>query len=403
MLFGIALLICRAFIFSWLASNQSQYLVSADTDDRLRPVEFAYLSRHGDTAHALAVLGVDLLQRGIKSQTSSSNSEIALANYEIAMWEMVKRSMKNWAQETKESVLIESLKKDPVGYAKRMSKIYRFLRQTLASFVGDTIKDPRHLRRYFSFGGIWKLLTDFSTAGYQQSFENELQTDLLQRGFLVERKRKTHAAQAFWLLGLAGLCISFLVATQVFDFWLWLIFLFSVATARAVLLMQQLVPYYADLFNLLIHIHRISWRISLIKAILAIFRLGFYLASLFTFLGGLLVAFLYVHLGHPRFLDGGMANSAFLPVFDLTGICIFIILLALLIWLSIDLSISGWQIVSSEWPTKKGDRLVLKVRNQIKSLSPLNELAKVLQTPEYDQTFSYIVGLYGIETLLFLA
>jgi hypothetical protein len=353
----------------------------------LAPVEFAYLMRRGDTNHALAVLAVDLIQRAVKSQTS--NSKIRLAKYELRMWDFVKDSIKNWAQEKKDQLLLEGMKKDPIAYVRRMSGIYRFFRENLATFVVQVTKDPRHLRKYFSFAGIFKLLADFSTAGYQQSFESELKNDLIERGLLVTEDRKRRAAQACFITAVCGLLVVLIAFSQPLGFGICLGAFLATTIARAILFVKELIPFYGDVLDLLGHIHRRSWRITLFKGIVGLVRIAFHTVSILTFAGGFLGIYLFVH-----FFQSGL---------DLAQTYVLTLTLCILIRLCLDAAITGWQILLDEWPTNRGKLLAMQTRDRIKSASPLEEFISVLQTGDYDQTFSEMVALYGIETLFFLA
>jgi hypothetical protein len=353
----------------------------------LAPVEFAYLMRRGDTNHALAVLAVDLIQRAVKSQTSSS--KIRLAKYELRMWDFVKDSIKNWAQEKKDQLLLEGMKKDPVAYVRRMSGIYRFFRDNLATFVVQVTKDPRHLRKYFSFAGIFKLLADFSTAGYQQSFESELKNDLIERGLLVTEDRKLRAAQACFVTAVCGLSVVLIAFCQPLGFGICLSAFLATTIARAILFVKELIPYYGDVLDLLGHIHRRNWRITLFKGIVGSVRIAFHTVSILTFAGGFLGIYLFVHF--------------FQSQLDVAQTYVLTLTLCILIRLCLDSAITGWQILLDEWPTNRGKLLAMQTRDRIKSASPLEEFISVLQTGDYDQTFSEMVALYGIETLFFLA
>ncbi len=352
----------------------------------LAPVEFAYLMRRGDPNHAIAVLAVDLIQRAIKSQTS--NEKIVLASYELRMWDLVKNAVHNWAQEKKEQILLDGLKKDPIAYVRRMSGIYKFLRDNLATFVVQVSKDPRHLRKYFSFAGIFKLLADFSTAGYQQSFEVELKKDLIARGLLVAETRKLRAGQACFMIAASGFVLALAAFSQPLGVGISMGAILATTISWAVLFIKELIPYYSDVLDLLSHIHRRSWRITLLQSIVRVIRIGFHSASLLTFAGGFAAIYAYVH-----FLRADM---------DQPATSVLILALCFSIRVCLDTAARGWQILLEQWPTNKGQRLAAQTRERIKSGSPLEEFVSVLQSGEYDQTFSEMVALYGIETLFFL-
>ena len=389
------MLIGRAYVFFWLADEKVRLPDSFDDDaaiivrnerNQLRPVEFAYLMRNGDVFHSMAVLVVDLVQRGVKSNMSTI--EIPLADYELAMWEFVKRSITTWANEKKDGLLLESFKKDPKAYVRRWSGVYAFLRKNLKPFVSTVTKDPKHLRKYFSFGGIFKLIADFTTAGYQQVFQKELKESLLARGLIVSAQRKETAAKVMNIVGVVGILFAAFFSTFILhSFFLFILAGFIAVFTRGVLFLKSIIPFYSDILNLFTHIERGGVRLKVIQSIAITLNNIFYGVAALTFIIGIFFLHLYLQsqtINTPATYICAIAMSGFLIT------CCEILL-------------TGMRIKSEEWQTERGHRLSEKIRKKIRTASPLDEFKNVLQNTEYNETFSDVVGLYGIETLLFLA
>jgi hypothetical protein len=391
------MLIGKQYVFFWLADEKVRLSVSFDDDaaiivcnerNQLRPVEFAYLMRNGDGFHAMAVLVVDLVQRVVKS--SMSSTQIPLADYEVAMWEVVKKSVTSWANEKKEGLMLESFKKDPTAYVRRWSGLYAFFRKSIKPFISGVTKDPRNLRRYFSFGGIFRLIADFSTAGYQQGFQQQLKQSLLARGFIVSAQRKETAAKAMTIVGALGLLFAAFFATFILNsFFLFILAGLIAFFTRGVLLLKSMIPFYSDILNLFTHIERGGTRLRVIQAIAMTLNNIFYGVGTLTFLVGMFCLHLYLRTaGHA--ID---TLATYICAVAMSGFLI----------VCCEILLTGMRIKTEEWQTARGHRLAEKIRNKIRTASPLGEFKVVLQNTEYNETFSDVVGLYGIETLLFLA
>ena len=391
------MLIGRAYVFFWLADEKVLLPDSFDDDaaiivrnerNQLRPVEFAYLMRNGDGFHAMAVLVVDLVQRVVKSNLSST--QIPLADYEVAMWEVVKKSVTSWANEKKEGLMIESFKKDPAAYVRRWSGLYAFLRKSIKPFISGVTKDPRNLRRYFSFGGIFRLIADFSTAGYQQTFQQELKQSLLARGLIVSGERKETAAKVMLIVGAVGVLLAAFFSTFILNSFFLFIFAGLIAFfTRGVLLLKSIIPFYSDILNLFTHIERGGTRLRVIQTIAVTLNNIFYGVASLTFIIGIFCLHIFLQTA------GRAINT---PATYICAVAMSGFLIA-----CCEILLTGVRIKIEEWQTARGHRLAEKIRNKIRTASPLDEFKNVLQNTEYNETFSDVVGLYGIETLLFLA
>jgi hypothetical protein len=391
------MLIGKQYVFFWLADEKVRLpdqfddnaaIILRNERNQLRPVEFAYLMRNGDGFHAMAVLVVDLVQRVVKSNISST--QIPLADYEVAMCEVVKKSVTSWANEKKEGLMLESFKKDPAAYVRRWSGLYAFLRKSIKPFISGVTRDPRNLRRYFSFGGIFRLITDFSTAGYQQAFQQELKQSLLARGFIVSGQRKEAAAKVTTIVGAVGLLLAAFFSTFILhSFFLFILAGLVAVFTRGVLFLKSMIPFYSDILNLFTHIERGGTRLRVIQTIAVTLNNIFYGVAALFFLIGIFCLHVYLRTaGHA--ID---TLATYICAIAMSGFLI----------VCCEVLLTGMRIKTEEWQTARGHRLAEKIRDKIRTASPLDEFKVVLQNTEYNETFSDVVGLYGIETLLFLA
>lgn len=363
--------------------------------EQLRPAEFAYLVRRGEIGHSLSVLAVDIVQRWAKSLKSDETAVpiSSLAKYESNMLGMIVRQVKDWTQEKKEMILLEGLKRDPVGYARRMSKLYKFFTQTFRSFIVQISKDPRHLRRYFSVAGLLRLVSDFSSAGYRDAFEQELKEDLLNRGLIVTEERRDVFAQIAIYNGALAIVASSVVFFLLMGLHPTTIVLFlacaiGTCISRFIYMLREFVPYYSEFIEVLPLIERRSWRVSVLRIVarfLHLLLLGFCTC---IFLAPLLIAVLCLRL----------ANITVMPEQLIYVICTAIVLMP-----ALDFMITGVRLFNQQVPSSLGLSLIKDTRQKVGQLRPLDSFKEMLQNPDYDPTFTEVMAIYGLETLFFLA
>lgn len=430
--------------------------VEGDKDDRLRPAEFGYLVRNGDRNHAILVMAVDLLQRATKEEqgaaaldtgkeeaaliesmvsmdeepavssepvsseqvSSEPTAKLAaadendeagqgrkarsirfalkipeLATYERQMWKNVTESLKLWTQKKIDQVSPGDVRKNPVRFVQRVTKIYDFLTGTLTIVVKDVIQDPRQLKRYFTVGGVVRLLADFTTAGYQSAFEIELKKDLLMRGMIISEQRRREISRIYLVFAGAGLLASFAAIYLLVKSALLSISIFLFASVLAFLLRaihegKSFLPYYSEVLHLLNTLSRSGWRIRLARLLL-------------RFVNGL---FIFVLVEVAVILLTG-AYLVFL--FAEKDMAVQLILLTIAFSLAhlslINLGFKAWRLAVEERATEKGRRLMDAVKQRVANVSPVDSAAKLLQKREYDPTFSELVAIYGPEALIILS
>lgn len=383
-------LLSRHFIFRKLESASGADHRPARVTENLRPAEIAFLVRKGDTTHALIVLAADLMQRSLKKSDDLSFLD-NLTEYEKNMWTISKKAVTNWAQKKSKKVLIGE-SSNPVAIAKRLSFVYKFVTGSLRKVVGDAISDPKKLRKYFSPQGLWRVIADFSAAGYKQAFEEELRDDLLKRGLLTEAGARSQAASLLLATGILGLIGTAVVATISFEFLhvallVWLGSLLSAFVLRTVLIVRQLLPFYEELYVVADQIDRSSKRLRLIKIILkSIDSINWIIALLAT----VIVSCVFLAMIKLFYLEAGWSLVLVYMALAATNFAT-----ADLLFGAIDLNLN-------DYPTKAARAELKTLKEDLKELTPLDSFKEYLDSQEYNPRFSKLIAVYGIETLFIL-
>jgi hypothetical protein len=391
--FGAMLLLTSTGVIARLLvlKHMSQSVTKASHISDLRPAQLAYLLREGDMSHTMIVLAVDLVQRSVKSV--GSENALALEPYEKAVWGNVKDFTKQWAQQKVETVVSLKPTRNPLEWMVRFRALKAFVTGPLRRILHDLLKDPRQIRRYFSFAGIGRLAVELYAAGYKDKVEKELKSGLLQEGFLVtEKQRHTHAlgliaiiplmiagavATSMWLLPKLGLSVLVLI----------LMSLVCAAVIKGLLAIPGFIPIVEEISQVVSELSRESWRF---RALRMLFRgAGFLLLLWGIALTGLLFL-----------IDILIAKT----LFSLEPLSTFAILsgLTALSVLVVQLILDAYSVALREQPTLQAQKQIDSTRAQLASVSPIGTLKELLTDPDYDETFSKIVAVYGIETLWLL-
>lgn len=380
-----------------LNSNTSQTgaggILVLQADEKLRPAEIAYLIREGDLSHAILVMAVDLLQRAVKEQQLNSTMP-KLAEYEAGMWKIALDNVKHWAIQKADipTTLTSAMKVDPNKLLERATTVLRFFTVTLRAFIEKVVQDPRHIRKYISVAGVMRLVADFISAGYQRALEEELKKSLLRRGLLMPEKDRMACARVY--LAFLGLILLFVFAIEigfgmpVLQALLFLLLGLIVSiTVRVTFHLRHYLPYYMDAIKLVERISREGVRLKLIRFVLNSLRTVTIVAAGLLFTTLFLFSFLIVKLLFPA--------SNQLDFFAL-------FLVAFALYFCADLLVKAWQWMYEERATPQAAQQIDHVRKKIERISPLETMKNMLQTPEYDETFSELLSIYGIEALVIL-
>ncbi|MBI1269004.1 hypothetical protein GC174_01080 [bacterium] len=384
-------LAARAWIFKSLNKEEDSATALNSQREALRPAEIAYLIRGGDTTHALIVLAADLMQRALKRGDDMSFLN-QLTDYEKNMWTVTKKALTDWAQQKAKQTILGNAR-NPIQIAKRLSFLYRFITSSLSTMIKDSINDPNRLRKYFSAQGLWRIIADFTGAGYRQAFEKEIRETLLRRGLLIEAaRRKKHASLLLTasILGFAGV---FIVAALAFKTWYLALVLgtgslVAAAIFRTVLIARQLLPFYEELAVVANQIERTSRRLNLVKFLLrSVDTLNWLVAIL---LGGIISVLVLTLAKLLYFEGGGDLVLGYLGLFVANFACVDLLFKAL------DLSFN-------DQPSASAREEIRLLKEDLREIKPLNSFKEYLDSQVYNPKFSRLIAVYGIETLFILA
>ena len=362
---------------------------SPENSQRLKPAEIAYLLRGGDINHTIIVLAVDLIQRSIKANTSSFSE--TLSDYEKSMWRIVTRSVKDWATQ-KVNQTVAAGAKNPIATVRRIVLLYNFIRNSLRGLVADTIADPRHLKKYFSPNGVIRIFIDFTSQGYKQTFQEEIRKSLLRRGLLVPEAVRESVGKRFFAVGAVGFIATFvtsycLIPNSTAAFVTWFAALAAGFAARTLLSLRHLVPFFDELAVVVGQIRRKSFRLSIVKLLLRSVNTMSWLALVLSLGITLSLGFIFIRACLP---GAGWADFGALAAMTVANFTIA------------DFIFNGMKLNIDECPTRDAEKQLEQMRQELEQVSPLETFRAMLASPNYDPTFSKILALYGIETLLFL-
>lgn len=381
-----------------ITTDPSSTAIALANKSALRPVELGYMLRGGDTNHALLVMGVDLLQRAAKLQLGAAIPEPS--EYEKKMWAMAKDAAKDWAMKKVETHLPGDLKKNPAAFVKKIYDIYTFCTKSLKLVVKDIIDDPRQLKRYFSAGGVMRLLADFISAGYQSAFNNALRTYLVENNYLVKEEARTKAAKKLALASFSTFAAVFLFSLAMVGTANGIPLMFVAATIvtgsaivsaffiTAIFAVRELLPYLTEFEHLAKVLNRDSWRLRVLQTA----RKAMFVALSLLALGASTLLFTCGFLWLKIFAFKNPQALIFVSV-----ILAFPCLKAFLLLLR------SWKLTRTEVATKYGEAELEKSRIRLSQMRPVTALRQVLKEEDYDPVFSELMALYGIEALILLA
>ncbi|MBL0188666.1 MAG: hypothetical protein IPP97_23330 [Candidatus Obscuribacter sp.] len=381
--------------------------------EELVPVEVAYLSRGGDRGFALLVLLFDLVHREVKEMpdnllesglsliadqdlnTADPLSQRIISSgysYDAGLKAMVKKALQDWGTKKVESIVDINIKKNPIGFIKRLPFLFKLLRNGLFDTIKEILKDPKKLRRYVSLPGLMRLAAEIGASGYKDDLARELAKALTDRGLLLTTKERKGLAGYFVSGFVIGeLTFAFILSRYMGDHWqaFW-IFVFAFAGSlfvRATLFAREFIPLYRDLMDILAQTKNSNWRVRALTIFLNLVNI---------ILGGLsIIAYLVV------FALGSLILYVTHTVNDFGA---YLVLTSLLLAHSTAL---GWlleahRLYFSDCPSLTGELALDKLRHTYSGRTSVNALKSMLATRQYHPEMSYLLALYGPETLLFL-
>jgi hypothetical protein len=385
----------RAFFWKQmraLGGARTTSLPSVIVEQPLRPAELAYLSHDGDMGHTMVVLVVDLIQRVIKSR---GEEELQLEPYERVIIANVKDFVKKWATEkVGEIVPPKHQLRNPVQWFIRIRAIKTFFGGTLRQFVRDFVKDPLHIRKYFSWSGIARFTVTLLTSNARGAVESSMQSQLLQRNLLVPPQRRQKFAYSILFLIPLMVAAAFLLQQYFFPSGklinVCIIFamgLLNAAGLRAVISLPSLIPSYDEFSKIAAELPRAGLRMALIKNALRFSRL---LVGWLTVVSSVIL--LAIEFGIDTALLR-MTPAEALPL---------LIAGTLLSLPAVQAILDFHSLSTRDHASSAAEHLIETSNREVSNLSPLSSLKEMLTDPEYDPVFSRILAVYGVETLWLL-
>jgi len=425
----ITLLVMQKLLTSGKRERSSaNKLIDHDLDPGLEldlaPVEIAYLSQDGDTMFALLVLVFDMLHRESKARLAALNwrgtGELALerstdptldqeanldqelkldplilhagSHYEERLKAVIKQSVTNWGEKKVQNMTgMINIKKDPVAFVRKLPFLYKILSAALRGTAQEILKDPRHIRKYISKTGLMRIVAEIGASGYKESFERELKEELLRKGLLLEDQPRHELARSYFLcFAVAELALIALILRSVpSHLHGGIIFLVAACTAFAVKVAigaRSFIPLYDDLSEVLKHAPRHNFRTAALSAFLKLVNFILNALSVIVFMSWLLTGSLILYFTH--------------TVSDTTT---YLMLLTMMVaqYLSSGFLFEGYRLSLHQSASPRAVRHIKQLKARYRN-SSIDALKSVLTDGQYTSEMSYLLAIYGLETLFFI-
>lgn len=358
----------------------------------LKPAELAYLSHEGDMDHTMLVLVVDLVQKLVKARPSSELPEFE--PYEKAIADNVWQFVQNAAEQKVGHLIPLRSLKDPIQWLVRIRAIKIFVGETLRTFLSEMIKDPLHIKRYFSWTGIVRFTLELSTSTARAAVREPLRTLLHQKGLIVSDRAKSRFAG--WLAVLAvAVLVSFSLAA-------WrlqpslnygsivlasVLGLVNALIIKIVLSLPALLPSFEEFERIGSELPRLDLRMSLVRGALRWITVLTVSWAIFFFLAVTTIEWI--------------VNKAitWVPAPDVIPLLAAATCTGILV---VQLLFDARRIAVHDEPSQAAMRAIRSYHQQVAATRPLTGLKQMLSDSNYDAGFSNILAIYGLETLWFL-
>jgi hypothetical protein len=385
---GIAIYFVRRLLLSPVAPSVSVASRS------LSPTEVAYLTKEGDDGFALLVLLFDLMHREVKDKIVRGEIETFDANqkpYELALRKAAGGSIKDWSMRKVEGV-VGSPRKDPVRFVMKLPALYKFTRTVVEDTIKDLFRDPRNIKKFISVAGLMRLAADIGATGYKVTLARELKENLTADGFLasdtLRNQQRNALVAAFIVCEVLVLLLTLYTIPSALH--AWLIFfcaLFAAFVVQAVSAVREFIPLYSELAQALALVQQNNLRIRVIRTLLNIFTLLLNSLSVLVFviLFGSGSLFLYLTQTVTTFETYLMLIGQML-----TQILAFACLT------------QAYKITLGEMPTRQAQRAINALKEKYKQEATLPSLKAALSQNDYGPELSFLIALYGLETLFLI-
>ncbi|MCA0312241.1 MAG: hypothetical protein LCH63_00210 [Candidatus Melainabacteria bacterium] len=367
---------------------------SANSDENLDeiilPVEAAYLTQQSG-GYALFVLLFDLVHREVKAPGNlliEDNRQTYAGNLAT----VVKKSITDYSKRKVEEALCLDIKTNPLGFLMRLPLLFRLIKAGLIDTFREIIKDPRNLRKYVSLSGLARLAAEIGATSYKQRLTDELRKNLLSRGLIYEETVRQKIAQKLALAAVIFEIAAALILFYTFGPWTSALAVYLTAVLGALFIKitigaRHYIPYYNEVMNILSHSGKANWRMKLLTSFLKVINFLLYSLAYFAF------AMVF-----------SIGSFILFATQIITGLDGYLMLLAQLL-VQIAIFSQLWQaytLYQNDCATPRGMKLVADIKAKHQGLSSFNALKSMLTDGSYNSEMSYMLAVYGPETLLFL-
>lgn len=357
----------------------------------LPAVELAYLCRKGDAGFALIVLVFDLVLREIKAEQITTGTQLIVSPYEDSLKSLVKRTVTDWGTRKVEEVLKVD-PRDKIAVLRKLPLLAKLIKSGLSDTIKEIIKDPKNLRKYISVQGLMRIAAEIGASGYKQQLAADIHNELLKRGLLLEdqvRKQKAKMLLAIFIVS-ELVFASLLLTTGESPTNTAIILVFSIMAAllaKLCIFAREFIPFYSDLKAVLVHVPRLNLRVRV---------LAFVINAISTIASALSIIVLLT------FFTAACLTMTLTST--LTSTHSYLVLTAQMLAQAkaIDYIFESYNLYLNDCPSTEGETIVTQAKRHYRNFTTLDVLRSTLANPSYDPVLTYLLAIYGLETLLFL-
>lgn len=336
-------------------------------------------------------MAVDLTQKTLKARLSGIDQP-PLMDFEIRMWEITRDILQASAQNKIDPYLPNKTSLTSVAYFKRLTAVCANISKFIGNFSKDIARDPKHIRKYFSVGGVIAIVTDFFTSGYQETVRQELTNFLAKKHLLLTPSQCGRLSKALLIVGILSATISSLAPFFVLPWQHALACTLLAASGASVvfaaMILKAWIPLYPELANLSSHVQRKDWRISLVRILVYSFHTITRAIIFAIFALELIAAGIILQISAPNLLPNYL---------------VFLAVTELMFLVSFSVIKHAYAVRFNSILTSLGRSRLHQARQRLSKISPATAFGAMLQSDEYLPQFSEIVAIYGIAPLIFLA
>ncbi|MBS2006377.1 MAG: hypothetical protein JST01_05015 [Cyanobacteria bacterium SZAS TMP-1] len=365
---------------------------------QLSPTEVAYLSREGDGGFALIVLLFDVLHREMKDKIVGGEITTYDENqrpYEVALRKIAGGSLKEWSkrkiEQASEMVAINSVQ-DRIKLVRRLPMLYRLIRRGVEETVKDLFRDPRNIKKFVSLSGLLRLAAEMGAAGYKSTLAEELKERLTDEGYLATEETRMKTAKV--LIAVFGISQVILLAlilltlpSQIHALIIYFCALIAAIILEACARAREFLPLYSELAQALSQVKEANIRIIIIRRCLN------FVTNLLNALS--VIAFLMLF---------GSGSVLLFLTHTVPNFTVYLMLIAQMLVqrLALTYLVEAYKLTTGEMPTKAAHRKISRLKHKYKQEETLPALKAMLSQSDYSQDLSYLIALYGLESLLLI-